>query len=254
MLGSGTFTTDHRSPFHERWGGWYVTGTHGALRHMGNAILRNRQSEELDREQGANVTELSDHFNTRAYLSPHSDLVALMVLEHETQMHNALTLANFETRLALHYDQAINTTLGRPADQMSDSTRRRIATVGDQVVRHLFLAGEFRLTSEVKGTSRFATEFQQAGPRDSRGRSLRELDLRERLFKYPCSFLVHSPSFDALPPEVKSHVLARMRAILDGEDTSGEFRHLTLADRVAIREILRDTLKVAWDSHSEPLR
>jgi hypothetical protein len=32
------YTTDHRSPFELRWGRWFVTGTHQASRHMGNAI------------------------------------------------------------------------------------------------------------------------------------------------------------------------------------------------------------------------
>ena len=36
--GSFITTVDHRTAFDARWGGWYVTGTHGAAHHMGNAI------------------------------------------------------------------------------------------------------------------------------------------------------------------------------------------------------------------------
>ncbi|MSO23718.1 MAG: hypothetical protein EXQ58_10825 [Acidobacteria bacterium] len=32
QLQAGSFLTDHSSPLKERWGGWYVTGTHGAQR------------------------------------------------------------------------------------------------------------------------------------------------------------------------------------------------------------------------------
>ena len=32
----GAVMTDHRTPFSDRWGGWYVTGTHGMRNHLGN--------------------------------------------------------------------------------------------------------------------------------------------------------------------------------------------------------------------------
>ncbi|MCA9214969.1 MAG: hypothetical protein KDB27_17995, partial [Planctomycetales bacterium] len=106
FFGSGTFTTDHRSPFHERWGGWYVTGTHGKQRHMGNVIASDRdEPEELDVESGANVVDLSNRIDTAPYLRPTSDIVALMVLEHQARMHNLITRANFDTRSAQHYDK-----------------------------------------------------------------------------------------------------------------------------------------------------
>ena len=113
FFGSGTFTTDHRSPFKERWGGWYVTGTHGKQRHMGNVISTDRdRPEDLDMEAGANITDLSDHVNTSPYLSPHSDIVALMVLEHQSRMHNLITRANFEAKSAHHYDVAVRAQVG----------------------------------------------------------------------------------------------------------------------------------------------
>jgi hypothetical protein len=242
LLGSGTFTTNHGSPFDERWGGWYVTGTHGELRHMGNVCIQDKsEPEQLDREAGANVTDLTRFVRTAPYLSPHSDIVALMVLEHQTQMHNALTRANFETRLAEHQDQVMNQALGRPAGHRSESTQRRIATVADEVVRHLLFSGEFRLTSVVQGTSDFAAEFAERGPHDHRGRSLRAFDLSQRLFTYPCSYLIYSESFDRLPPVVKTQVYDRLRSVLTGADLSPDYAHLTASDRKAILEILSET-------------
>ena len=86
LLGSGTFTTDHRSPFRERWGGWYVTGTHGDMRHLGNVFAKDRRNpEEMDIEAGANRSDLKDLVDTTPYLLPTSDIVALMVLEHQSQ-------------------------------------------------------------------------------------------------------------------------------------------------------------------------
>lgn len=248
QLGSGTYTIGHHSPFDQRWGGWYVTGTHGDMRHMGNSLLEKRQdARTLDREVGANVTELDDLVETDPYLTPHSDIVALMVLEHQTQMQNYLTRANFECRSASHYDGIMNAALDRPADYVSDSTKRRIIAAGDKLLRYLLFVDEFPLTSPVAGTSSFAEEFQAQGLRDDQGRSLRDFDLKTRMFKYPCSYLIYSPSFDGLPNLASEYVVRRLHDILCGRDTSGEFTNLTPQDRQAILEILTQTKPGLWD-------
>ena len=105
LFGSGTRLSDHTLEFDKRFGGWYVTGTHGLMRHMGNVqVASGISGEQLEARRGANVTELDEMLDTSRYLRPTSDLVALMVLEHQTQMHNYITLANMETRTALHYN------------------------------------------------------------------------------------------------------------------------------------------------------
>jgi hypothetical protein len=247
-FGSGTFSIDHRSRFDERWGGWYVTGTHGTMRHMGNLVLEKRQEpESLDREQGANLTDLTDLLDTQPYLTPHSDIVALMVLEHQTQMQNYLTRAGYEYRSAAHYDAIMNAALDRSDDYISDSTKRRVIAAGDNVLRYMLFAEEFPLSSPVSGTSDFARVFQAQGSRDRQGRSLRDLDLQTRMFKYPCSYLIDSPAFDELPETVRRYVARRLHDILTGTDGSGEFDHLTSADRQAILDILTDTKPELWD-------
>src|SRR5205823_2947142 len=132
ILSSGSFRTDHSSPLAERWGGWYVTGTSGRHKHMGNMIARGpRGSEEPDNSGGVNVVDLKDRFTTALYPSPHSDIVALMVLEHQVGMLNRLARAGMETRMALHYEREMNKALGRPAGEPSDSARSRIRGVGE---------------------------------------------------------------------------------------------------------------------------
>jgi hypothetical protein len=242
ILGSGTFTTDHRSPFRERWGGWYVTGTHGRMRHMGNSIIENRREpESLDLDAGANRIGLTEYFDCTAYLTPDSDLVALMVLEHQTQMHNFLTLANFENRHALYYNRIMNEALGRANDYLTESTLRRIATAAEKVVKYLLFDDEFALTSPVQGVSDFAVEFSARGPKDSRGRSLRDLDLTRRLFAYPCSYLIYCESFDGLPVLVKQQVYRRIVEVLTAVEPGDDFPHLSPSDRQSILEILLDT-------------
>jgi hypothetical protein len=187
------------------------------------------------------VIDLKDRFKTSMYLTPHSDIVALMVLEHQVGMLNRLARAGLEARMALHYQRELNKALGQPADEPSESARSRIKSAGDAVVEYMLMGGEARLTDRVAGTSSFAATFAARGPRDSKGRSLRDLDLKTRLFRYPCSFLIYSRAFDSLAAEIKSYIYERVWQILQGSQTRPDDPQLTPADRVAIVEILRET-------------
>jgi hypothetical protein len=123
----------------------------------------------------------------------------------------------------------------------SESTVSRIRGAGEPLVKYLLFCEEAPLTSPLQGTSNFATEFARRGPFDKRGRSLRDFDLRTRMFKYPCSYLIYSPAFDGLPAEVKDYVYRRLWEVLSGQDTGKDFAHLSAADRQAVREILLET-------------
>lgn len=236
---AGTFDVDHTTPLEKRWGGWYVSGTHGKQLHMGNALLKNSEDpNDFDRSVGSNKIDLSTLFDPSPYLSPHSDLVALMVLEHQTRMQNLLTRANFETRSALWYNAEMNKAFEQPSGFRSESTERRIRRVAEDVVAYMLFADEAAISEGLAGVSNFAKEFSAVGPRDSQGRSLREFDLQRRLFKYPCSFLIYSPQFDGLPPEVKTVVFEELLGVLRGKNTNAKFAHLSASDRTAILEIL----------------
>lgn len=239
ILSSGTHRIDHTSPLAQRWGGWYVSGTSGKQTHLGNLIVADRRPpEEIDNKAGVNRTDLSPLFKTSSYLTPHSDIVALMVLEHQTETHNRITRAGFLTRMALFEEAELNKALGRSEPGHSDSTLRRIRSAGEPLVKHLLFAEEAPLTDRVKGTTTFAREFARRGPFDPAGRSLREFDLTKRMFKYPCSYLIYSAAFDGLPAEVKEYVYRRLWEVLTDKDTSKDFAHLSAADRKAIHAIL----------------
>ena len=242
ILRAGTFRTYHSSPLEERWGGWYVTGTHGKQRHMGNVIATETEDEAtIDMEKGANVTDLSDIVDTSPYLTPHSDLVALMVLEHQVEMHNLITQANHDTRLALHDMKTINEVLGNPPDKITASTKHRIQSVAIKVVDYMLFADEEPLTDTITGTSGFTESFQKAGIRDKKGRSLRDLDLDDRLFKYPCSYLIYSESFDALPDIIRDAIYRRLYDILTGEIDEDTYLYLSNSKTRAIIDILKET-------------
>jgi hypothetical protein len=244
--GSTSYVTDYRSPFQQRWGGWYVTGTHGKMTHLGNAFALDRQDpQKVDTEFSLNLEKLPENVQGDFYLQESSDIVALMVLEHQTRLHNLITRANYETRQAIYLDQAMNEALDRDKTFRTESTGRRIASVGEALVAGLLFADEFALESEVKGTSAFPQEFSQRGPIDSQGRSLYQLDLKKRLMRYPCSYLILSSHFDGLPDAVMTYIQNRMHGILTANGELPKGVRIEPDERKIIREML-DELKPGW--------
>ena len=242
ILSSGSFRTDQSSPLKDRWGGWYVTGTHGSQTHLGNLILPQRSvPDDFHNDKGVNVTDLKGRIDTGMYLTPHSDLVALMVMEHQTEMHNRITAANFQTKIAHRDADVINELDKAPKGGLTEGTSRRIDAAAEQLVKYMLFSEEARLTDPVKGTSSFADDFAKRGPFDRKGRSLRQFDLTTRLFKYPCSYLIYSAAFDGLPASVKERTYQQLWDVLTGKDIGKDFAHLSTADRQAIKEILIDT-------------
>ena len=138
---------------------------------------------------------------------------------------------------------------GEPPGTRFDSSKRRIESAADELVQALLFCEESPLIAPIAGTSGFAQRFSQLGPKDTKGRSLRDLDLQTRLFKYPCSYLIYSESFDSLPTEVLHIVWQKLGSALSMENNSKSYAHLSAEDRIAIREILRTTktnLPTGW--------
>jgi hypothetical protein len=239
---SDSFITGHESPLKERWGGWYVTGTHGRERHMGNVFVQSSERpEELDRAAGSNLSDLSKRFRTDAYLSGNSDIVAHLVLAHQTQMHNLITVVNYKTRLAQHAEVGADRSRPKQRAGITENVRRKIERPVEELVRYLLFADEATLEGPIVGSTGFAKEFTAKGPRDPNGRSLRDFDLRRRIFRYPCSYLIYSEAFDALPSLAKDLIYRRLFDVLTGRDRSPGYARLSVDDRRAILEILLAT-------------
>ena len=243
------FVSGHSSPMNERWAGWYVTGRLENDVHLGNSFLDDfRHADAFDPKPGSAVVDLSDRFDTGKYPASTSDIVAILLLDHSVKMRNLIALAAYETRYALRDRQAARESNGAVRDWSDE----RIATAADQLLGYMLFRDEQPLKGKVTGTSSFAEDFSREGPRDRKGRSLRDLDLRTRLFVYPCSYLIYSRTFDGLPAEMKEAVWRRLDRVLAGEDQRPFFRSLETADRQAVREILLDTKPEfrAWvDAH-----
>jgi hypothetical protein len=208
---------DHRLELSERWGGWYVTGRQVPARHMGNQPLL--QPTPVPGPAGP-LESVKGQFDTSYYLTPYSDIVALLVFEHQSHAQNLMTRAAWESRVG--------------------QTERMRAAV-DELVDYLLFVDEAPLPSPIEGSSGFAAAFTARGPRDAKGRSLRDFDLKTRMMRYPLSYQVYSPQFDALPDDVRERVWERLLAVLSGRDAVPKYAHLTAADRTAIIEILRET-------------
>jgi hypothetical protein len=227
----GMPVTDHRTPFQDRWGGWYVTGTHGGMRHRGNAVARDRSKPDLLESQGTqNLTTLGHKLDDGLYVSRVSDIVALMTLEHQTRMTNLINRVAWETRIA------------QQDGNLDDAaTRTRIDADIEALVGYMLFADEAALYDPVEGVSTFTKTFAARGPWDLQGRSLREFDLQKRLFKYPLSYMIYSEAFDALPDAAKDRIYRRVFDVLSGTDKSEKFAKLSTDDRHNILAILHET-------------
>lgn len=228
-LNTGTSYVTHRSPIEQRWGGWYVCGLHGIQTHLGNLTSpADLERHQKDPRFHGNLTQLSNLFDISRYPTSTSDIVALLVFEHQCHMHNFITRLREESVNALDKEQAIG-------------DHPRLRGIADRFLKYLLFIEEAPLVSPVRGVSDFTAWFEGQGPRDSQGRSLRQFDLQTRLFKYPCSYLIYSPEFESIPRTTKLHLYRRLWTILAGEDQDPAFQKLPEETRLAIREILTET-------------
>jgi hypothetical protein len=216
---SGAIITDHRTAFEDRWGGWYVNAKRGEQRDRANSIAPNpAEPETLANAGRQNLIALPREVNLSGYLSTVSDIVSLMTFEHQTQMINFIGRVGWEARM------------GAPLENDLDA-----------LVRYMLFVGEASLKAPVEGVSTFTSTFPKRGPRDRQGRSLRDFDLQTRLFRYPLSYMIYSPAFDALPAGVRERIYEKLYAALMGQEGAVKLDGLSRADRRAIVEILSDT-------------
>ena len=231
--------TDH-TEFRYRWGGWYVTGQHGSQVHLGNMQIHDAQElVHLESLRHGNLESLDRQFDTKPYLTDKSDIVALLVLLHQVTVQDRITEVNFDVRTALA--KAGKDSADGRGTILPPQAQKQIKEEMDALVDEMLFVGDPGFTSQITGGSGFDQWFQARGPRDHQGRSLRELDLTRRLFKYPLSFLVYSEAFDALPLYAKDYVYGRFSQVLGGQDRGTAYSHLTATERRDALEILTAT-------------
>ncbi len=182
----GAIITDHRTPFADRWGGWYISALHGEQPDRANGVVSDPAEPRAIANQGKrNLASLAKEVNLAGYLEPTSDIVALLTFEHQTQMTNLMTRLSWESRM------------GSPTDV-------------DEIVAYMTFRDEVALPEPVEGVSTFTADFERRGPHDRAGRSLRDFDLKTRLFRYPLSYMIYSAQFDALPDALRGRIYRRL--------------------------------------------
>ena len=222
-------TIDHRTPFEQRWGGWYVTGTHGSEQHLGNAVAPDPlRPLDLELEGSQNLTSLESKFDVTKHLTGTSDIVALMTLEHQVGMANRINALVYQYNRLKH-------------DGVSEADWALLDVDIDDLVGYMLFVDEAPIRQPVQGVSTFTRTFSARGPRDQKGRSLRDFDLQTRVFKYPLSYMIYTELFDRTPAPILDRIYKKLFDVLTGEGAVGKYAVLSAADRQAVLEIVRDT-------------
>ncbi len=230
---AGTRVVDQTTPIHERWGGWLVTGAE--MNHKGNSIY-NETSAGAAFSSEFTIEDVPNN----GYLSEGSDVVAQLVLAHQAQLHTLLADLVLSTRRAFH-DQRIMDELLKREDPISESTARRIKHASDKVLKYMFFVDEADIPKIEIADSPFAQAFHNRGPKDSKGRSLYQLRVNRRMFRYPFSYIVYTDTFNDLPKEALDYVWPEIERILDPTTRHEGYSHLSRRDKTAIKEILLET-------------
>ncbi|MDR0782030.1 MAG: hypothetical protein LBF16_15325 [Pseudomonadales bacterium] len=234
---SGVDNTSDTTPIAERWGGWYVTGQHGAQPHLGNIILNDAtqltQVAAL-RQGNLDTLENAGFFTTSHYPRATSDIVALLVLEHQVTVENQITYVKFKAPRVLErtgHGDAVNASSWA---ELPVSAQKVLTRMLDKLADALLFVAAAPFEDRISGAADYAAWFQQQGPRDAQGRGLRDFALDTRLFRYPLSYLVLSRDFDSLPPYAKDYVYQQIAARLAHDTTLSA----TAEERQAALEIL----------------
>ncbi len=168
-----------RTPLKSRWGGWYVTGQHGDQVHLGNMIIKTLYDfDRLEELRKGNLETVDGLFDVGPYLTNSSDIVALLVFQHQADVQNLIT--------RLRYDA-----LTPSADQAA-----LVAETTERLLRTMLFVDAVEYTAPISGDPKFAEQF--AAPRRAR-----------RPGSIPARLRPHAPPVP-LPAQLRD-LLARVR-------------------------------------------
>lgn len=246
LLEFGSELVDATTPIEKRWGGWYVTAMRAGPRHRGNLIVTTgREPNPNELAASANLKSLKSLVDTSPYLEPTSDVTALLVFEHQISVQNALTRANQECLRMITYQTNLQRELKEPvtSEPAYESVQHVFSSATQLVLDALLYKDEAALPeSGVEGASDFAKLFSRKTRGLENPPSLKELDLKGRLFKYRCSYLIQSSTFAALQPTLRRRVLQRLYRVLTDSSPDPRYAYLEPGERDTIRQIITATV------------
>jgi hypothetical protein len=234
----GSDTIDHSSPIGERWGGWFVTGKKTEI-HRGNTIYATGSKRIGKPHKALTTQDLNKFFNPDKYPAPSSDIEALMVLEHQVQMHNLFTQRNFQAIKMLAAEASINRALGETGRR--PLTEKILKNASEEILEYMLFCDEVHLRA-IEGNANFKEDFAKGKIAARNGDSLYQLNFDERMSELPCSWLIYSEAFTHLQPELKKMILRRLEEILTAKELPNAFIHLR-STRSRIHQVLVETLE-----------
>lgn len=218
----------HGIPLNQRFGGWYLTGMGGLTNHLANFYGRSTPQGILRQPIQPGVT-----FNYDRYLVPNSDLLPQLLHEHQIGFVNRAVEATYRTRHALAEGKG----------KLSPAGATMVDQQAGLLTRYLLFADEVPLPKGgVAGEADFKRDFASVRRLGPGGASLKDFELRTRMFQHRCSYMIYSLAFQGLPPELKQRVFSRLALALDPARPDKEFAYLPAAEKQSIRGILKATL------------
>jgi hypothetical protein len=218
----------HQIPLEKRFGGWLLTGAHNLSKHQGNAAGRSEAGKltRFDASPGV-FSDLGKH------LLPSSDILPHLVHEHQMGFENRLFQATYLLRQRKHENSG----------RLSQEAEKELDALAAEFARYVLFADEAPLPSRgIQGDPAFIEDFQRNRRPSRSGDSLKDFDLRTRIFKFRCSFMLHTDSWTRAPEWWRDRVYFHMALGLRESGTPPELSHLPVSERLAIRSILKETM------------
>lgn len=238
----------HHIPLHDRYGGWFVSGNHGTMRHMGNAIAtRENGKVSIDREKFVNLEKLDRFFRTESYPAPGSNIAALLVFDHQVTMHHRLVEAAYRARQSL-FDSKLDPGEMDVSKLAKGRSMEEFMEGRDKVIDYMLFREEIAIP-RVSCDPGFRRAFTANRLPDQKKRSLKDLRLDGRIFENRCSYMIYSPTFEHLPPMLKGAIYRRIHEILTAKKPVEGFEHFEQDEKQRILEILhatKDDLPAGW--------
>jgi len=259
LTGQPGASTSDRTSIRERWAGWYVTGEPTKQTHLGNILVEpDADTSTPESLSPGNADSVKAYFDASAYLTDKSDIVALLVFEHQAYVGNLITRANYKSRTLLDRNGLDASSKALSWAEVPAPLQKQMKAMLEPLVQALFFVGAAPVESEIRSSSGFDRWFESRGPRDRSGRSLRELDLRVQVFRHPLSYLIYSEAFAGLPAFAKEYVHRRIEDVLSGREQAPAYAHISADERRTLREILVATKpefaasEAAWKTLPSP--
>ena len=238
----------HHIPLRHRYGGWFVSGNHGTMRHMGNAVASREDGKVIiNREKFANLEKLDQFFRTESYPAPGSNIAALLVFDHQVTMHHRLVEAAYRARQSL-FDSKLDPGEMDVRKLAKGRSMEEFMEGRDKVIDYMLFREEIAIPKVVCNPD-FRRAFLSNRRPDKKKRSLKDLRLDGRIFENRCSYMIYSPTFEHLPPMLKGAIYRRIHEILTAKNPVEGFEHLEQDEKRRILEILHDTksdLPAGW--------